>query len=121
MSEKPSKYSDPEAKAVTGPCSPRIETWSVLAINKFDSDRKRMSVLVRAPPELGSIPLLLCKGADSSMLVEGVCDGLDLVEQAEDANISEGDELKAMLGLQSHLGGEFNLSSYLSRFITYVR
>lgn len=120
MSERPSKYSDPKVKAVNETSSPRTETWSVLAINKFDSDRKRMSVLVRAPPELGSIPLLLCKGADSSMLVEGVCDGLDLGEQVDNANISEGDELKAMLGLQSHLGGKFNHSSCLTYCIIYV-
>jgi len=52
---------------------PRRETWAVLAVNKFDSDRKRMSVLVRSPPELGSVPMLLCKGADSSMLDSNVC------------------------------------------------
>lgn len=40
------------------------------AINKFDSDRKRMSILLRSPPELGSLPILLrirppeiCSGA----------------------------------------------------------
>lgn len=51
------------------------ETWSILAINKFDSTRKRMSVLVRSPPELGSIPMLLIKGADSAMLLPSVCEG----------------------------------------------
>ena len=55
--------------------SPRTETWSILAINKFDSDRKRMSVLVRSPPELGSLPMLLCKGADSAMINSEVCKG----------------------------------------------
>jgi magnesium-transporting ATPase (P-type) len=57
----------------------RIETWSVLAVNKFDSDRKRMSVLVRAPPELGSIPILFCKGADSSMLDANICEDGELI------------------------------------------
>lgn len=46
----------------------RQETWEVLAINRFDSTRKRMSILVRSPQELGSIPMLLCKGADSAMV-----------------------------------------------------
>eukprot|EP00978_Attheya_sp_CCMP212_P015794 scaffold40883_cov50-Attheya_sp.AAC.5 len=59
----------------------RIETWEVLAVNKFDSDRKRMSVLVRSPPELGSVPMLLCKGADSSMLDPEVCDSPALVSE----------------------------------------
>jgi magnesium-transporting ATPase (P-type) len=57
----------------------RIETWSILAVNKFDSDRKRMSVLVRAPPELGSISILFCKGADSSMLDANICEDCDLI------------------------------------------
>mmetsp|Transcript_48061 Transcript_48061/g.93881 ORF Transcript_48061/g.93881 Transcript_48061/m.93881 type:complete len:1668 (+) Transcript_48061:47-5050(+) len=51
------------------------EFWKVLAVNKFDSSRKRMSVLVRSPPDLGSLPMLLCKGADSAMLEHGVCLG----------------------------------------------
>ena len=52
---------------------PSEEVWSILAVNKFDSTRKRMSVVVRSPPELGSIPMLLIKGADSSMLDPDVC------------------------------------------------
>jgi magnesium-transporting ATPase (P-type) len=99
--EEHSKYSDPQPNETF---SPRVETWSILAINKFDSDRKRMSVLVRSPPELGSIPLLLCKGADSSMLLSGVCEGLDLVEQIDSSNLSDNSEVKSLLGLQSHLG-----------------
>jgi magnesium-transporting ATPase (P-type) len=106
--DDPSKYSQPDVKTVNESSSPRIETWSILAINKFDSDRKRMSVLVRSPPELGSIPLLLCKGADSSMLLEGVCDGLEMVEQIDNSNLSDDSEVKALLGLQSHLGGELH-------------
>lgn len=111
--EDSSKYSDPELKTVDEFATPRIETWSILAINKFDSDRKRMSVLVRSPPELGSIPMLLCKGADSSMLLRGVCEGLDLIEQfngTEKISMNrdgEDDcEVTALLGLQAHLGGK---------------
>lgn len=40
------------------------ETYEVLAVNVFDSDRKRMSVLVRIAGQV----VLLCKGADTSML-----------------------------------------------------
>jgi phospholipid-translocating P-type ATPase (flippase) len=39
------------------------ETWEILAVNEFESDRKRMSILVRCNHR----HLLLCKGADSSM------------------------------------------------------
>ena len=56
-----------------GPAKVREEEWEVLAVNKFDSDRKRMSVLLRSPAHLGRLPILFCKGADSSMLVDGVC------------------------------------------------
>jgi hypothetical protein len=51
-----------------GDAGPRVETWSILAVNKFDSDRKRMSILLRSPPELGSLPILFCKGADVAMI-----------------------------------------------------
>jgi len=46
------------------------ETVELLAVNEFDSDRKMMSVLVRMPRERdrSSRILLLCKGADSSVL-----------------------------------------------------
>ena len=37
------------------------EVWRVLAVNKFNSDRKRMLVLVRSPPTSGSLPMVLCK------------------------------------------------------------
>jgi magnesium-transporting ATPase (P-type) len=46
----------------------KLERWDVLAVNKFDSTRKRMSVLVKSPPHLGGVYMLLCKGADSAML-----------------------------------------------------
>lgn len=39
-----------------------IETWSILNILEFTSDRKRMSAIVKSPE--GKI-ILLCKGADS--------------------------------------------------------
>ena len=69
-----SKYRlSPSSSKEISPSSPSIEDWMVLAVNKFESDRKRMSVLVRSPPELGSVLMLFCKGADSSMLNKDVC------------------------------------------------
>lgn len=41
------------------------QTVNMLALNKFDSDRKRMSVVIQGPD---GVIRLLCKGADSSML-----------------------------------------------------
>ena len=70
--------------------SKRREKWQILAINKFDSTRKRMSVLVRSPDELGGLLMLLCKGADSAMLE--VC-------QTKDQ-----DEDDSLLEIQAHLG-----------------
>ena len=43
-----------------------IDKLTLLAVNEFESDRKRMSVIVRSEKD-GRI-LLLCKGADSSMM-----------------------------------------------------
>lgn len=43
-----------------------IETVTILAVNEFDSDRKMMSVLLQLGQ--GGEILLLCKGADSSVL-----------------------------------------------------
>lgn len=71
---------------------PRQEVWSILAVNKFDSDRKRMSILLRSPPELGNLPILFCKGADSAMLDSEVCGiqindedgGLDTIGEEDD-------------------------------------
>eukprot|EP00986_Skeletonema_menzelii_P004760 scaffold1665_cov149-Skeletonema_menzelii.AAC.10 len=104
------KVGDSEITVDEG-CSPRKETWTILAVNKFDSDRKRMSVLVRSPPELGSVPMLFCKGADSAMMLEGVCEGIDLLENVENSNVeSESDvqnaEFSSLLGIQAHLGGK---------------
>ncbi len=92
------------------------ETWPILAVNKFDSDRKRMSVVVRSPPSLGSIPMLLCKGADSSMLLPEISEGGvhimsgDGLSQSLDSmsnhslDAAEEWESTTLLGLQSHLG-----------------
>jgi magnesium-transporting ATPase (P-type) len=48
-----------------------FQTWTVLGLIPFTSDRKRMSVLVRAP---WGQHLVLCKGADSSVLP--LCSGV---------------------------------------------
>ena len=110
-----SKYSRPTVKTVDEERVPSKETWSILAVNKFDSDRKRMSVLVRSPAELGAIPMLLCKGADSSMLAEGVCEGAAMLNSIVDQDSTSGVEvelgadksqLDSLLGIQAHLGGE---------------
>ncbi|KAL7561845.1 hypothetical protein ACA910_009683 [Epithemia clementina (nom. ined.)] len=108
----------------------RSESWAVLAVNKFDSTRKRMSILLRSPEELGSLPVLFCKGADSAMLDPDVCRGTTLLPEkgARDSakssavrevsalsTVSEDDvdddgetedewEIAQMLGIQAHLG-----------------
>jgi magnesium-transporting ATPase (P-type) len=107
---------------ISDPALQRTETWSILAVNKFDSDRKRMSILLRSPPELGNIPMLLCKGADSAMLDPSVCAGSkmllpdgddsadlvvpmthDVVSEHMDSEQNEW-EMAQLLGIQSHLG-----------------
>ncbi len=93
------------------------ETWEVLAINKFDSTRKRMSILVRSPPELGSIPMILVKGADSAMLdpkilrnpahvMLGNEDLAAIKQRGSESDISKAAEWdkESVLSLQSHLG-----------------
>lgn len=105
---------------IMDPTVQRLETWTILAVNKFDSERKRMSILLRSPPELGDFPLLLCKGADSAMLDPTVCTGAEnlvseqlsesqrlgrLSEGAEDGDGDDNEwEIAQMLGIQSHLG-----------------
>lgn len=110
-----SKYSATQVETVNDNTSPRFETWPILAINKFDSDRKRMSVLVRSPPELGSVPMLLCKGADSSMMIEGICEGAHMLDsildkkkspEAEPESEADNSELNSLLGIHAHLGGK---------------
>jgi magnesium-transporting ATPase (P-type) len=100
-----------ENKIATEKRSPKHETWAILAVNKFDSDRKRMSVVVRSPPHLGSIPMLFCKGADSSMLDASICEGGSSILTSTGGlmqPISEeaGNEMESsiLLNLQSHLG-----------------
>eukprot|EP00531_Pseudo-nitzschia_arenysensis_P016673 CAMPEP_0116157348 /NCGR_PEP_ID=MMETSP0329-20121206/23298_1 /TAXON_ID=697910 /ORGANISM="Pseudo-nitzschia arenysensis, Strain B593" /LENGTH=1587 /DNA_ID=CAMNT_0003654453 /DNA_START=285 /DNA_END=5048 /DNA_ORIENTATION=+ len=91
------------------------ETWSVLAVNKFDSTRKRMSILLRSPPEYGSCPILFCKGADSAMLDPGVSASSQTLYHG--SNEEEGQrtskngpredsewEMAKMLGIETHLG-----------------
>ena len=94
------------------------EVWPILAVNKFDSTRKRMSVLVRSPPELGSIPMLLIKGADSSMLDPDICEGgqyvasgalggeqmSNMIRTAESCDDAEDWEKSVLLNMQSQLG-----------------
>merc|ERR1740124_1549366 len=100
--------------------APGEETWAILAINKFDSTRKRMSVVVRSPPELGSIPMLLCKGADSAMLDPNVCGTIDsgsnkglklpsmssFNDNSDPKENGDGSDWESsnLLGIQSHLG-----------------
>ena len=94
------------------------ETWKVLAVNKFDSDRKRMSVLVRSPANMGSIPMLMCKGADSSMLEPEICEGgmhlmsadghlgqsFSSVGSKEETSAGDEWEVLTLLNMQSQLG-----------------
>ena len=109
---------------IRDPTMQRVETWAILAVNKFDSDRKRMSILLRSPPELGDFPVLFCKGADSAMLDPQVCAGgevlatsrgeeareimapinLEAVSETEKAELVDDWELAQLLGIQSHLG-----------------
>ena len=91
-----------------------IETWSVLAINQFDSTRKRMSILLRSPPEFGSCAVLFCKGADSAMLdpeVSASSETLYRGSDERDGKLSKNDppedsewEMAKMLGIETHLG-----------------
>lgn len=56
--------------------SSATETVELLAVNEFDSDRKMMSVVIRlqtpvtGSPLLKSRTMLLCKGADSSVIAK---------------------------------------------------
>jgi magnesium-transporting ATPase (P-type) len=104
---------------------PREEVWAILAVNKFDSDRKRMSILLRAPAELGGLAILFCKGADSAMLEPGVASSNNIIgsdgntitrssmrkiternDTSEDELVAGGEEwdMAQILGLQAHLG-----------------
>lgn len=82
-----------------------VETWSVLATNKFDSTRKRMSILLRSPPEFGSCAVLLCKGADTAMLdPEVTASSQTLYKETSDMRQDSEFEMAQMLGIESHLG-----------------
>jgi len=95
---------------------PKDEVWSILAVNKFESDRKRMSVLVRSPPELGGVVFLFCKGADSSMLSSGVCEGntvlagpanygtMTSVAGKNPSEEADNVEFASLAGIHAHLG-----------------
>lgn len=92
----------------------REETWKILAVNKFDSDRKRMSILLRSPKELGNLPILFCKGADSSMMDPAICRTLGMLEsdarhlaavsEDEEEYVGDGDTMARILKMQVHLG-----------------
>lgn len=62
-------YTDPSFDSIEVKSTLSAERVELLAVNEFDSDRKMMSVLVRVnSPNGQSKIILLCKGADSSML-----------------------------------------------------
>ena len=63
----PSWKSGAGAAGAAAPPAPK-EVWQVLAVNKFDAERKRMSVLLREPEAHGGRAVLLVKGADNCML-----------------------------------------------------
>lgn len=100
----------PEAEDTWDIHDSSTETWEVLAVNKFDSTRKRMSVVCRAPASMGGAAFLFVKGADSSMLVPGVCrggEGLGMVEDRSSVDL-EGigctlDYFEVLLQLQQDL------------------
>jgi len=114
----PEANSEQIEEYIMDPSMQRLETWSILAVNKFDSERKRMSILLRSPPEFGSVPMVFCKGADSAMLDPAVCTGAENLVSVDDsqsqrlASLNEdtenGDEndweAAQMLGIQAHLG-----------------
>lgn len=82
------EYAPPRSE-YDDPCDgeAREETWTILAVNKFDSTRKRMSILLRSPPELGNLPILFCKGADSAMLEPGVCSSTSMLQPGDDMQV----------------------------------
>jgi len=88
---------------------PGEETWTILAVNKFDSTRKRMSVVVRSPPEFGSVHMLLCKGADSAMLNPDVACGAvnfeenDASQLQQTSDNDDGSEFERTNMLQIHV------------------
>jgi phospholipid-transporting ATPase len=73
-----------------------------LAVNKFDSERKRMSIVVK--DKSGRIRLL-CKGADTAMLKFGYCDTSE-----EFATVDEQLRLFAQEGLRTLVLGYRDLT-----------
>jgi hypothetical protein len=56
--------------------------------------------------------MLFCKGADSSMMVDGVCEGIDLLQNLQISNVEtesevQNAEFSSLLGIEAHLGGKF--------------
>ncbi|TRY75598.1 hypothetical protein TCAL_01615, partial [Tigriopus californicus] len=91
--------------------SDEIRKYKRLHVLEFDSDRKRMSVIVRKPE--GTI-WVLCKGADSSLL--SICTSGPFEETAEQVNDF------AMEGLRTLLVGVRELSEQdLEAFATALR
>ena len=99
-----------------------LETWTILAVNKFDSTRKRMSILLRSPPEMGSAPILFCKGADSAMLDPEIRAGANntLYSVIEDDLDDDGDNCgnratashSTIIG-NTTIGSDFNMATTL--------
>ena len=82
-----------------------VETWEILAVNKFDSDRKRMSIVLRSPPQLGNIPIVFCKGADVAMIDPEVSIGVRAEAGASsDRDETQEWEIEQFLELETHLG-----------------
>ena len=53
--------------------------------------------------------MLLCKGADLSILLEGVCEGFIGDNEASENKFDSGEdnpELDSLRGMQAHLGGK---------------
>ena len=66
-------------------------------------------MLAPLPLEIGSIYVLLCKGAASLMLLEGVCKGFVGNNETSEENFNLGEdnpELDSRLSMQAHLAGK---------------
>ena len=56
--------------------------------------------------------MLFCKGADSAMMLDGVCEGVGLLEDLATSDVESDSEVQnaefaSLLGIQAHLGGKF--------------
>jgi hypothetical protein len=85
--------------------------------SEIESKAGSQHVLLRSPPELGNLPILFCKGADSAMLDPSICSSSKTVQQVKkgsmDGELDDdvdgmGDydqwEFAEMLGLQAQFG-----------------